>query len=63
MKVHVDWDLCDGNAVCTLEAPEVFEMDDDDYLQVLQEEPGEELRGRVQAAATICPKRAISIEG
>ena len=63
MKVHVDWDLCDGNAVCTLEAPEVFEMDDDDNLQVLQEEPDEELRAKVQAAANICPKRAISIEG
>ena len=63
MKVHVDWDLCDGNAVCTLEAPDVFQIDDDDNLTVLQDEPGEELRGAVTAAANICPKRAISIEG
>jgi ferredoxin len=63
MKVHVDWDLCDGNAVCTLEAPDLFSMDDDDNLVVLQEEPGEELRPQAVAAAGICPKRAISIEG
>lgn len=63
MKVHVDWDLCDGNAVCTLEAPEVFQMDDDDNLVVLQEEPDESLRPKVESAAAICPKRAISIQG
>jgi ferredoxin len=63
MKVNVDWDLCDGNAVCTVEAPVVFQMDDDDNLIVLQEESGEELRAQVVAAAGICPKRAISIEG
>jgi ferredoxin len=63
MKVDVDWDLCDGNAVCTFEAPEVFRIDDDDNLIVLQEEPAEELRSQVQAAIRICPKRAISVEG
>jgi ferredoxin len=63
MRVSVDWDLCDGNAVCTFEAPEVFSMADDDNLQILQGEPGEESRRKVVAAANVCPKRAITIEG
>jgi ferredoxin len=43
-------------------APEVFEVRDDDFLYVLQEEPSEELRAKVEAAARSCPKTAITIE-
>jgi ferredoxin len=63
MRVVVDFDLCESNALCVLEAPEVFEVRDDDFLYILQEEPGEELRRKVEAAAAVCPKQAISIEG
>ena len=63
MKVVVNYDLCESNAVCMGIAPEVFEVRDDDYLYVLQEEPPEELRSRVEEAARRCPKQAITIEG
>jgi ferredoxin len=42
-------------------APEVFEVRDDDFLYVLMEEPPEDLRGKVEAAARACPKVAITI--
>ena len=42
-KVIVDYDLCESNAMCMDVAPEVFELDDDDYLQVLDEAPAEDL--------------------
>lgn len=45
------------------EAPEVFEVRDDDFLYVLDENPGEELREKVERAAQRCPKQAITIEG
>ena len=63
MRVIVDFDLCESNALCMAEAPEVFEVRDDDFLYVLNEEPGEELRTKVEAAAARCPKQAIRIEG
>ena len=44
MRVVVDYDLCESNALCMAAAPEVFEVRDDDFLYVLQDEPGEELR-------------------
>jgi ferredoxin len=44
-------------------APEVFEVRDDDFLYVLQEEPDESLRPKVEEAVRRCPKQAISIEG
>ena len=63
MRVVVDFDLCESNAVCMGIAPEVFEVRDDDYLYVLQEEPAEELHERVREAASRCPKQAITLEG
>ena len=63
MKVVVDYDLCESNAICMGIAPEVFEVRDDDNLYLLQEEPPEELRGKVEEAVRRCPKQAITIEG
>ena len=61
-KVVVDFDLCESNAICMGIAPEVFEVRDDDFLYVLQEHPGEELRAKVEEAVQRCPKQAIAIE-
>jgi ferredoxin len=63
MKVVVDFDLCESNAVCMGIAPEVFEVRDDDFLYILMEEPPEELRPKIEEAVRGCPKAAISIEG
>ena len=63
MRVVVDFDLCESNAVCMGIAPEVFEVRDDDFLYVLQEEPDEALRPKLEEAVARCPKQAISIEG
>ncbi|WP_436793140.1 ferredoxin [Actinospongicola halichondriae] len=60
-KVVVDFDLCESNAICMGVAPEVFEVRDDDFLYVLQEEPGPDLREKVEEAVRRCPKQAISI--
>jgi ferredoxin len=60
-KVVVDFDRCESNAVCMAVAPDVFEVRDDNFLYVLQEEPPDELRGAVEAAVDQCPKQAISI--
>ena len=62
MKVVVDFDVCESNAVCMGIAPEVFEVRDDDFLYVLQENPPESLRSKVEQAARSCPKQAIKVE-
>ena len=60
-KVVVDFDLCESNAICMGLVPQVFEVRDDDFLYILQEEPPDELRSGVEAAVRQCPKQAISI--
>jgi ferredoxin len=62
MRVVVDYDLCESNALCMGVAPEVFEVRDDDNMYVLNENPPEELRDKVEQAVRLCPKAAISIE-
>lgn len=62
MKVMVDFDLCEANAVCMDVAPEVFRVDDNDMLHVLIESPPESLRKKVQDAVRLCPRQAIRVE-
>ncbi len=61
MRVIVDYDKCESNAMCMAIAPEVFEVRDDDFLYVLIDEPGEELRAKVEQAVKLCPKQALSL--
>jgi ferredoxin len=62
MKVVVNYDLCESNAVCMGIAPEVFEVRDDDFLYLLDEHPPDSMRPKIEEAVRQCPKQAISIE-
>ncbi len=62
MRVVVDFDLCESNAVCMNIAPDVFEVRDDDFLYILNETPDEDQRPKMEEAVRRCPKQAISIE-
>lgn len=61
LKVVVDYDLCEANARCMEVCPEVFEVDDDDNLNVLIEHPPESLRAKLKEAERVCPRQAITI--
>ena len=63
MKVVVDFDVCASTGACMQTCPEVFEVRSDGYLYILQEEPAEDLRAKVEEAADLCPTGAITIEG
>jgi ferredoxin len=61
MKITVDFDTCQSNALCMSAAPEVFEVRDDGFLYLLIEEPDESLRAAVTEAARLCPTQAITV--
>jgi ferredoxin len=61
MKVVVDFDLCESNAVCMGIAPEVFEVREDDFLYILDENPPEALRPKLEQAVANCPRAAIRL--
>lgn len=62
MKVVVDYDACASNGVCMGIVPEVFEVRDDGFLYVLQENPDPALADKVRMAANNCPTGAITLE-
>jgi ferredoxin len=61
-EIVVDWDECEANAVCEGILPEIFQVDDDDNLQVSNFHPPAELHGKVQEAVDMCPKRALFLK-
>jgi ferredoxin len=62
MKVHVDPGLCQGHTLCSMIAPEVFELDEiDGHSSPVSEEVPVELEDRVREAVRSCPEQAISI--
>ncbi len=60
-KVEADYDLCEANALCEAMAPDVFVVDDDDFLQIDDPTVTDENRDRVQRAVAACPKSALRI--
>jgi ferredoxin len=60
-KIKVDFDLCESNAMCEALAPSHFLVDDDDYLQVLDENVSDADLTVVEQAVASCPKSALSI--
>ena len=60
-KIDVDWGLCESNGVCMGVIPEVFQLEDDDTLTLLQEEVTPDNEELVLEAVRQCPRQAISI--
>lgn len=61
MRVSVDYDLCESNAVCVGIDPATFEIRDDDMMYIIDEHPSEERRALVEEAVRRCPKQALAI--
>ena len=62
MKVVVDLNLCELHGLCVETAPDVFKIDDDGNLRVLNASPPDNLRAKVDKAVRECPTAAISVE-
>ncbi|HUO37616.1 MAG TPA: ferredoxin [Mycobacterium sp.] len=59
MRVEVDRDRCEGNAVCVGISPELFELDDEDYAVVKADPiPADKVDLAEQAIAE-CPRAAL----
>lgn len=61
MRVEVDRDLCEANAVCAGLVPEVFDVDDSDQLHITPGEVPAGLADGVRRAVASCPKTALRL--
>ena len=60
-KVEVDLDLCQGHAMCEVEAPDYFRVPKRGQVEILDNEPPEEARPEIEQAVWACPTQALSI--
>lgn len=61
MRVTVDHDVCEANAVCAGLVPQVFDVDDEDVLHIRVEEVPAHLADAVRRAVASCPKTALRL--
>lgn len=60
-RVEVDLDLCQGHAMCALEAPDYFRVPKRGTVEILDTAPPDDARTEIQRAVEICPTRALFI--
>ena len=52
----------EANAVCVSHCSEVFRVNEDDTLTILEADPPERLRAQVEEAVRLCPRQALRLE-
>jgi ferredoxin len=61
-RLEVDLDLCQGHAMCELEAPDYFKVPRRGQVEILNDEPPEEDRAQIEQAVLACPTQALFIK-
>ena len=59
MRVEVDRDRCEGNAVCVGIAPDLFELDDEDYAVVKADPVPADEEAVAEQSIAECPRAAL----
>lgn len=62
MKVRVDLGKCQEHGQCTIAAPDVFVLRDDDGRLEYKTSPDDSLIEEVEDAADVCPVQAIFLD-
>lgn len=62
MKLSVDYDLCEANALCVGLAPQIFDLDDDDNLLIASHDISDDDAPSVRRAVAACPRAALSLD-
>jgi ferredoxin len=60
-RVEADLDLCQGHAMCALEAPDYFRVPKRGTVEILDTAPPDEARTDIERAVESCPTRALFI--
>jgi ferredoxin len=59
VRVEVDRDRCEGNAVCLGVAPDIFDLDDEDYAVVKLDPVPVDQEELAEQAIAECPRAAL----
>ena len=59
MNVEIDREVCIGAGLCVLQAPAVFDQDEEDGRVVLRRHPTDDDEPRARDAVLLCPSGAL----
>jgi ferredoxin len=59
VRVVVDRDRCEGNAVCVGISPDIFDLDDEDYAVVKKDPIPADEEDLAEQAIAECPRAAL----
>lgn len=62
MRIHVEYDVCEGNGLCAAIAPAHFSLDRGGLLSVRDAEVGDDDAAAVELAVATCPVEALRLE-
>ena len=61
VKITVERGRCIGAGLCVLNAPELFDQDDEGTVVPLEEQPSPQQEPAARAAEYACPARVIAL--
>ena len=61
MAIEVEERLCIAAGRCVAVAPELFDVDEDGFVVLLEESPSESQREAAHMASVLCPAKAIRV--
>ena len=59
MRIEVDRDRCEGNAVCVGIAPDLFDLDDEDYAVIKSDPVPDDQEDVAEQSVNECPRAAL----
>jgi len=62
MRITLHTDYCIASGACVLECPEVFSLDDQGIVVLLDDDPDPNQWPKVRTAAAVCPVTVIEID-
>jgi len=60
-KIEVDLDLCQGHAMCEVEAPDYFKVLKRGQVEILNDAPPQEDRAEIEQAVWACLPHASTV--
>ena len=60
MHIDVAPGRCQGHSLCAMEAPDVFDIDDEGHVEVLVDDVPGDLQAAARTAILICPVQALA---
>jgi ferredoxin len=61
VRILVDRERCAGHGMCEITAPEVYLVDDDGQVEILQDPLPADLEADARSGAAMCPVKALSL--